>query len=345
MVGDEAGDLASGTGRGFVVDVRAREPADVVDQAVGRQFWESARVDLATLRVELACHDAFAAKAMECMVEAANSREEIDESKAMHGLEFVRGSLSATNRVSRRRSQLSSGSAWCKTSHMGSKSNKQLLVDEIAAILEIERDELGNGSKEHLWFLQDIASALGLSPTGGKHEVARKIVEHLGGEWTRECYSRGDSVQRHCFQIIRDALGDRIGADQAEFMVAISHARACMQPSDPPPQGNRQPSRLEGRGLDFVRCPKVLAWILMHSAGVCEFCSEAAPFARADGTPYLELHHVRPLAEGGPDTVDNAVALCPTCHRAAHHARDRRDRRNQLADRLRIRGYGSPIRG
>ena len=279
------------------------------------------------------------------MVEAANSREEIDESEAMHGSEFVRGSLSAPNRVSRLGSDLSSRSAWCRTSRMTSKSSKQLLVDEIAAILEIERDTLGNGSKEHLRFLQDIASALGLSPTGGKHEVARKIVEHLGGEWTTACYSRGDSVQSHCFQIIRDALGCRLGADRAEFMGAVSRARSSMQPSDPPPQGNRHPRRFEGPGSDFVRCPMVLAWILMHAAGVCECCSEAAPFARADGTPYLEVHHVQPLAEGGPDTVDNAVALCPTCHRAVHHARDRRDRRNQLADRVRIRGYGSPIRG
>jgi 5-methylcytosine-specific restriction endonuclease McrA len=225
---------------------------------------------------------------------------------------------------------------------MASKSKKQLLVDEIAAILEIKRDELGNGSKEHLRFLQDIGAALGLSPTGRKHALARQIVEHLGGEWTRECYSRGDSVQSHCFRIIRAALGSRMGTGQADFMVAISRARACMQPGDPPPQGNRQPLRLEGPGSDFVRCPEVVAWILMRAGGVCELCGEAAPFERADRTPYLEVHHVRPLADGGPDTVDNAVALCPTCHRAVHHAHDRRDRRNQLSDRVRIRGYGSP---
>nr|WP_275041241.1 HNH endonuclease signature motif containing protein [Halomonas meridiana] len=45
-----------------------------------------------------------------------------------------------------------------------------------------------------------------------------------------------------------------------------------------------------------------------------------APFNRkSDGSPYLEVHHRKPLAEGGDDTVANAIALCPNCHRAAHY--------------------------
>ncbi|HDR7378766.1 TPA: HNH endonuclease [Bacillus toyonensis] len=38
-----------------------------------------------------------------------------------------------------------------------------------------------------------------------------------------------------------------------------------------------------------------------------------------DGTPYLEVHHVVPLATGGEDSVENAVALCQNCHRKAHY--------------------------
>ena len=44
-----------------------------------------------------------------------------------------------------------------------------------------------------------------------------------------------------------------------------------------------------------------------------------APFLRIkDDTPFLEVHHIQPLAEGGKDTVKNTVALCPNCHREAH---------------------------
>jgi 5-methylcytosine-specific restriction endonuclease McrA len=30
-------------------------------------------------------------------------------------------------------------------------------------------------------------------------------------------------------------------------------------------------------------------------------------------------HHVKQLAHGGEDTVENAIAVCPNCHRKAHH--------------------------
>ena len=32
---------------------------------------------------------------------------------------------------------------------------------------------------------------------------------------------------------------------------------------------------------------------------------------------------MRPLFEGGPDTVDNTIAGCPNCHRRLHYAVDR----------------------
>ena len=37
-----------------------------------------------------------------------------------------------------------------------------------------------------------------------------------------------------------------------------------------------------------------------------------------DGTPYLEVHHKIPLAKDGEDTIENAEALCPNCHREKH---------------------------
>jgi 5-methylcytosine-specific restriction protein A len=33
----------------------------------------------------------------------------------------------------------------------------------------------------------------------------------------------------------------------------------------------------------------------------------------------LEVHHKKQLSEGGEDTVENAIALCPNCHREAHY--------------------------
>ena len=53
------------------------------------------------------------------------------------------------------------------------------------------------------------------------------------------------------------------------------------------------------------------------AAGICDLCREPAPFDTNAG-PYLEGHHVQPLADGGPDTIENAVAVCPNCHRKVH---------------------------
>ncbi|MDD1149814.1 HNH endonuclease [Pseudomonas sp. TNT2022 ID357] len=70
----------------------------------------------------------------------------------------------------------------------------------------------------------------------------------------------------------------------------------------------------------FVRNPDVVAEALHRAAGVCEVCVQPAPFTRkSNGTPYLEVHHKIRLADGGLDTLENAVALCPNCHRASHY--------------------------
>ena len=55
--------------------------------------------------------------------------------------------------------------------------------------------------------------------------------------------------------------------------------------------------------------------------GFCEACKIEAPFNTPKG-PYLEVHHLTRLSDGGPDLPENVVALCPTCHRRAHHAVD-----------------------
>lgn len=60
--------------------------------------------------------------------------------------------------------------------------------------------------------------------------------------------------------------------------------------------------------------------VLRRANGVCEQCGDKAPFIRrSDNIPYLEVHHKVMLSEGGEDTVVNAHALCPNCHREVHY--------------------------
>lgn len=46
----------------------------------------------------------------------------------------------------------------------------------------------------------------------------------------------------------------------------------------------------------------------------------------------MEEHHVIRLADGGSDSIDNAVALCPNCHRKIHVVRS--DELNEVLLRL-----------
>ncbi len=88
------------------------------------------------------------------------------------------------------------------------------------------------------------------------------------------------------------------------------------------PAGNPSPKRMDVTSFQYVRDPVVKAWILQHAAGKCEMCGQPAPFVMNDGVPYLEVHHVVSLSAGGADKIDNAVALCPNCHKRCHLSRD-----------------------
>lgn len=84
-------------------------------------------------------------------------------------------------------------------------------------------------------------------------------------------------------------------------------------------EADRRPTATMTLRQEFVRNPDVIAEVQARAESNCEHCGAPAPFLRRDGRPYLEVHHRIPLAEGGEDTVENAVALCPNCHREAHH--------------------------
>jgi 5-methylcytosine-specific restriction protein A len=69
------------------------------------------------------------------------------------------------------------------------------------------------------------------------------------------------------------------------------------------------------------RAEAIKRYAILRANGACEACNQAAPF-RAKSGPFLEVHHVFRLADGGPDHPANVVALCPNCHRRSHFSLD-----------------------
>jgi 5-methylcytosine-specific restriction protein A len=88
------------------------------------------------------------------------------------------------------------------------------------------------------------------------------------------------------------------------------------------PDGIVQPQKVSTVCTAFVRNPKVRAGVLKEAKGICEGCVSNAPF-EVDGLPFLEVHHVKHLAQKGSDRISNAVALCPNCHQRCHRSSDR----------------------
>ena len=64
------------------------------------------------------------------------------------------------------------------------------------------------------------------------------------------------------------------------------------------------------------------SYAIQRSKGICESCDEAAPFTTRNGTPYLEVHHLIPISQGGPDHPENVAAVCPNCHRRTEKSKD-----------------------
>jgi hypothetical protein len=108
-----------------------------------------------------------------------------------------------------------------------------------------------------------------------------------------------------------------------EARVRIVRAKISGGILPPPPPGSLGGKQTLGAVERFIRNPNIIAWVLEGANGTCEVCKKTAPFRRPNGDQFLEVHHVRTLAEGGPDAVDNTVAACPNCHRELHYGSNR----------------------
>ena len=129
-------------------------------------------------------------------------------------------------------------------------------------------------------------------------------------------------VIEDCFPVPLGVTLPKLQILEAQFEAAVE--LALQRPADECAarlvNAPKIPQRVEVSTYAFVRNADVVATVLRRAEGHCEECSAVAPFFRKkDGTPYLEVHHRKRLADGGEDTVANAIAVCPNCHRQKHH--------------------------
>lgn len=137
--------------------------------------------------------------------------------------------------------------------------------------------------------------------------------EEDGSRWfelhrTRTTFPGFDHVES--LQKAREKLNEDVHRS-----LGLSHAERLKRLESAPKFPNRKTIVSE----IFLRNPDVVAEVLFRANEQCEGCKKPAPFTRKrNNTGYLEVHHKIPLSKGGFDTVANAVALCPNCHRQEH---------------------------
>lgn len=179
--------------------------------------------------------------------------------------------------------------------------------------------ELRMGNISHLLEQAGLPRIAGYKPY---RNVGRQVADALYRSIARYHPEAQDFVS---------SADDEVARDRA--------AKIASRPSSIPlpPRGTARPEVVAADSTTFVRSTAVAAWAMRRARGRCELCTSPAPFMTASGRPFLEVHHIEPLSEGGPDTVDNVAALCPNCHRRCHHAPEALNLRAQLARDIRDR--------
>ena len=144
------------------------------------------------------------------------------------------------------------------------------------------------------------------------------VFSLMGRDWVKglkPAKNVGSNVFREIVEIIAD-LENKLPNEYASFQNDVINSLKKTQKS--PPSGSKKPKKSQTSSTKYVRDPEVVAWILNFANSICECCKKPAPFNKEDGTSFLEVHHLKQLADGGSDTTTNAIAVCPNCHRELH---------------------------
>lgn len=122
----------------------------------------------------------------------------------------------------------------------------------------------------------------------------------------------------------RKSLEDRVEAAMAQGADALRE-RLKKGASEGPAQSTLVESKVYNRSAD------VIAYARLRACDRCELPGCRHPtFERLDGTPFVEVHHIITLADGGSDSINNVACLCPSHHREIHLGRNAKQLQDEL---------------
>ena len=214
--------------------------------------------------------------------------------------------------------------------------SKEELEAAVAAYLEMRNKELNNIQFVKKDYYKLLAERYGRTEKSFEYRMQNisYVFSTLGRpsvSGLKPAKNVGARVAQEIEQIINKLEGN-YSANVSEFEIKVAELRRKREREKP--KGVDNPSKTPITTTQYQRDPGVVAWVLNKANGICESCGKSAPFERVDGTPFLEVHHLRMLADGGSDSVSNAVALCPNCHREFHYGMKRKEKLENIYRRI-----------
>lgn len=206
----------------------------------------------------------------------------------------------------------------------GESWTKVELAASVQAYLEMQQLDRDHKSYTKRKYYDDLAERFGRSAKAFEYRMQNisYVLSVMGRDWLtglKPAKNVGANVAAQIEELIAKLEGKAI-TPVAAFEISV---RDNISKSDlPEPAGNQTPKASTASVTQYERDARVKAWILKTAEGICECCNQVAPFNGPDGRPYLEVHHVRKLAEKGADSTENAVAVCPNCHRELHYGQN-----------------------
>lgn len=157
-------------------------------------------------------------------------------------------------------------------------------------------------------------------------------MQHVGHHTRRSHDGKGQDREAIVFEIIRVGILNESFADDTE----VPQTNALQDLRRAALATATDQSTLSERILQTrKRSTAIRLYALGRAQGVCEACNKPAPFLTTEKVPYLEVHHLRRLSDGGPDHPEWVAAICPNCHRRAHYASDSSEFNKGIIDTVR----------
>lgn len=219
---------------------------------------------------------------------------------------------------------------------MSQKWSEEELKASVVAYLDMHEKDLNNEKFVKKDYYSKLSKMFGRTEKSYEYRMQNisYVFSLMGRQWVsglKPAKNVGSGNIEIIERLICEFEGTNyIGLVTFEAQVSVLKSKKLLDR----PIGIAKPTTSVGQVTHYTRDPKVKAWVLKTSDGNCESCETSAPFITVTGESFLEVHHLKRLADGGSDRVSNAVALCPNCHREFHYGQNKLEKIDALYTKI-----------